>query len=148
MSVAAHHPTVVVDHAGEEVPEQALLHLYNAVREAKGHILLVSRESPARWSIDLPDLQSRLKGMVTVKIHPPDDATIGAVMLKLFRDRQISVSDEVVAYAVMRMPRTFSAARTLVDVVDREALAQNRRITVPFIRTILSNPTLFPSTDE
>ena len=144
VALAAAHPAVVLDCVDEPIAEVALLHLFNAVREEKGYLLIAAREAPARWSVKLPDLLSRLKSIPAIQIHPPDDATIAAVVTKLFRDRQISISPDVVDYAIARMPRTLSAARTLVASADREALARSRGVTVPLIRELLQDPHLFP----
>src|SRR4029077_3306306 len=40
--------------------ERALLHFHNHIAESGGHLLIVAREAPARWPIELPDLASRL----------------------------------------------------------------------------------------
>ena len=51
---------VAVEDGDRGVPERALLHLLNLARESGGHVLLTGRGPPARWSVDLPDLRSRL----------------------------------------------------------------------------------------
>ncbi len=145
VDLASAHEAVAMDCSDEPIAEEALLHLYNAVHEENGHLLIAARDAPARWPIELPDLQSRLKAMPAVQIRPPDDATIMAVVTKLFRDRQLSISSDVIDYVIARIPRTFSASRRLVDRADKEALAQNRRVTVPLIRDIISDPDLFSS---
>ena len=138
--MAASHQALALDQTNGCLHEQPLLHLYNAVREAGGHLLIVGREAPARWTIDLPDLKSRLNGMLAVQIYTPDDATMTAVLAKLFRDRQLTITPDVIDYAVTRMPRTFAASRSLVETADKEALAQGRRVTVPLVRDILNQP--------
>jgi chromosomal replication initiation ATPase DnaA len=118
--------------------EEPLLHLHNLVAERGGNLLLVGGSPPARWPIALADLSSRLRAMNTVPIAAPDDALLSAVLTKQFRDRQIAVTSEVVAYAVARMERSFAAAKSLVDALDREALAQRRRIGIPLLRDVLA----------
>lgn len=135
--LASEHSALVWDDANEVPDEQALFHLLNAVREAGKRLLIVSRTAPARWAVTLPDLKSRLAGLPAVEIGMPDDATITAVLVKLFRDRQVEVAPDLVDYIGNRVPRTFGAVQALVDQVDRQALAQNRRITVPFVRDVL-----------
>ncbi len=142
------HRAIAFDLAHGPLDEEALLHLLNAVMEASAHILLVSRESPARWSVQLPDLQSRLKAIYSVSIQAPDDATLKAVLAKLFQDRQVAIANDVIDYVVSRIPRTFAASHRLVEVADREALAQNRRITVPLIRSLLERPDIFSEKDQ
>jgi len=58
-------------------------------------------------------------------------------LVKLFRDRQLEVTPDLVDYIQKRIPRTFVAVQALAERVDRDALAQNRKITVPLVRSIL-----------
>lgn len=127
---------VVIDDLNSLRDEAALFHLYNLVREAGRHLLLASREPPARLPIRLPDLRSRLNALPAVGIGAPDDALLAAVMVKLFADRQVAVGEEVVAYLLGRIERSFAAVGEAVDALDRAALAGKRAITVPLARTI------------
>lgn len=119
--------------------ERALFHLFNAVRESKGSLLITGREPPARWSTELPDLRSRLASIPAVGIDPPDDAMMEAVLVKLFADRQLVVAPDVLSYAMRRMDRSFSAARHLVATADKESLAGKRPITIPLVKTIIGD---------
>jgi len=132
---------LVLDFAGApSVPadlEEPLLHLYNLVSEQGGNLLLTARIPPARWPVALADLSSRLRAVVAVPISAPDDELLTALLLKQFADRQLAVGTDVVAYAVARMERSFEAARTLVDTLDREAMARRKRIGLPLLREVL-----------
>jgi len=143
VAVAESNKAIAFERGFGALNEEALFHLLNAVREAKGHILIVGREPPARWNISLDDLDSRLRAITAIKIQPPDDTTLKAVLEKLFRDRQLIISTDVLDYAITRMPRTFSDCHTLVNHLDREALAQSRRITIPLVRTVLEHSDFF-----
>lgn len=123
---------------GEAVEDPAaLFHLFNAVRENGGFLLLTSREPPARWPVALPDLKSRLSAVPAVRIAAPDDAMVEAVLVKLFSDRQVTVAPEVIAYLVRHMDRSFAAMRSLVARADGLALAEKRPVTVPLVKSIL-----------
>lgn len=126
----------VVDDA-RSADEEALLHLYNLLAERQGHLLVVAGEPPARWPIALPDLRSRLVAAPAVAVGAPDDALLGSVLVKLFADRQLSVSEELIAYLLPRLERTFDAARAIVAALDAASLAAHRRITVALAREIL-----------
>ncbi len=122
---------------GSPLDERALLHLYNHIAEIGGHFLIVAHEAPARWPIDLPDLASRLAALPAVRIDPPDDRLIEALLIKLFADRQLTVPPEVVTYLTARMERSFEAVRRVVGVLDRESLARRRAVTLPLAREIV-----------
>lgn len=118
--------------------ERPVLHLYNLLTERRGHLLLVGREPPARWPIQLPDLRSRLATAPAVALLPPDDELRAAVMVKLFADRQIRVEAEVVSYLLQRLDRSFAAIGQAVAALDEAALAERRPITVPLARVVLA----------
>ncbi len=126
----------VVDEA-ERAAEAPLLHLYNLLAERRGHLLIVSRAAPARWTIALADLRSRLVASPTVAVAAPDEALIGALLVKLFADRQLAVGEEVLAYLALHLERSFAAAQRAVAALDAAALAEHRRITVPLARRVL-----------
>jgi chromosomal replication initiation ATPase DnaA len=119
------------------VPERPLLHLFNALAEKGGHLLIVSRLPPARWSLGLPDLASRLSALPAVRIDPPDDSLVEALLVKLFADRQIIVAPGVVAFLTARLERSFDALLRAVDHLDRESLARHRRVSLPLAREIV-----------
>jgi DnaA regulatory inactivator Hda len=127
---------VVVEDAdqGGGVDEIALLHLFNLLKEQDGTLLLTGRQPPGRWKIELPDLRSRLAAVPVAAIRSPDDALLQAVVVKMFHDRQLQVDPDVVTYLLPRMERSFEAARQLVERIDRQALVEQRRITIPLVK--------------
>jgi len=131
----------IVEDAERGVEEEALLHLYNLLAEARGHLLLTSRAPPARWRISLADLRSRLLAAPAVAVEAPDDALLSALLVKLFADRQLRVSAELVAFLVPRMERSFAGAARLVAALDAAALAAGRPPTLPLARSVLAAAT-------
>lgn len=122
---------------GAPEAERTLFHLYNLLAGSGGSLLLTAGEAPARWSIGLPDLASRLKAATVVEILAPDEDTLAAVLVKLFSDRQLIVPAEVLTYLLSRMERSFEAAVRIVDRIDRDALARRSPVTLPLVRAIL-----------
>ena len=125
--LAAASPAIVIDNA-ERAPERALFHLYNLMRERRGHLLLVSVSLPAHWSIALPDLASRLRAAPAVSVAPPDDELLGSIILKQLADRQLHAGAGVVHYLVSHMERSAEAARRVVAALDQRALVERREI--------------------
>lgn len=117
--------------------EEGLLHLINLLRERGGFVLLTGRRAPARWSVVLPDLRSRLSAIPAAALAAPDDALIEALLVKLFADRQLRVAPEVVRFLAARIERSFAAARAAVAALDGAALADRREITIPLARELL-----------
>jgi DnaA regulatory inactivator Hda len=132
-------PAVVLDEP-QAWAEEALLHLYNRLREAGGHLLIVSEAPPARWPVALPDLASRLASIPAVALSAPDDDLLVAVMAKQFADRGLEVNEDVLRYVASRVERSFVVAAEMVARIDRAALAQQRKVTVALARECLSSP--------
>ena len=117
--------------------EKAFLHFYNAVIEVRGSLLLIDRDPPSHWPIELPDLRSRVAAVLAVEILPPDDTLLAAVLGKLLSDRQLRVGASVIDYILPRMERSFVAAGELVEQLDRLALVEKREITIPLARRVI-----------
>ncbi len=144
MALVDRSPALALDEVdaaldGNPARQEALLHLYNVVVERRGHLLLAARAAPRHWPITLADLRSRLRAVQTAELGRPDDSLIEALLIKLFADRQVGVSAEVVRYLLPRMERSFAAAQDLVDRLDRAALGAKQAITVPLARSVLDS---------
>ncbi|MBE6452879.1 MAG: DNA replication protein [Alphaproteobacteria bacterium] len=114
--------------------EEALFHLYNMYRDEGGHILFTSQEAPARLTFHLPDLRSRLNIIPTAEIKAPDDDLLSALLVKLFMDRQITPSPEIIKYILSNMQRSFHYAGQLVQEIDNISLSRKRAISIPLIK--------------
>ena len=122
--------TVVVEDA-EQVAgkqEELLFHLHNLALASGTKLLLTAGKPPGQWGLTLPDLRSRMEATALARLDPPDDALLGAVLVKLFADRQISVPPNLIPYLVARIDRSFATARALVAALDARALARGRAI--------------------
>ncbi|MGI3183449.1 chromosomal replication initiator DnaA [Nioella aestuarii] len=134
-------PALVVEDADQvtgDIAETALFHLHNAVLGQGGRLLLTARTDPSRWRVTLPDLKSRMQQAGVLKLQGPDDALLSAVMVKLASDRQLALGPELISYAVLRMERSFVAARHLVEAIDSRSLRDKSRPTKPMIATLLA----------
>jgi chromosomal replication initiation ATPase DnaA len=149
-AVAASRPIVIDDcdvAVQSAAGQRALLQLYNLVRAAGGHALLTASKPPSAWRIGLADLSSRLNSAMVVTIDPPDDATLSAVALKLFADRQIVVDESVIAYVLSRSERSFAGVAGTVHALDKAAWIGKRPITVALAREVLTGMSACADTD-
>ena len=128
------------DRAG--VPEAALFHLLNLVRERGLSLLVTARAAPAAWSLATADLVSRLRLAPMVAIAPPDDALMRAVLVKLFADRQLAVDAPLVDWLALRLDRSLDSARRAVAALDRAGLDAGRRITRSLAADLFGDPPL------
>ena len=138
----AEHPIAVEDvqDIATDMPAQkALFHLHNLAQANGTPLLVTSDAAPNHWALTLPDLQSRMTATTITILSPPDDALLSAVLIKLFTDRQIDVTPKLIAYLLKRMDRSFDAAGTLVNALDKAALAKGGAITHKLAAQVLDN---------
>lgn len=128
---------LVFKYRGGALPEEALFHLINLVREEEAGLLILSTEAPARWRINLADLASRLRALPSCEVLPPDETLLEAVIAKRFADLELRVPQEVTRYIVTHMPRTFAAVQQVVQLLDQQSLQAKKNITLPFVRQVL-----------
>lgn len=112
----------------DTIDEIALFHLINLAREDGAHVLITARLAPSAWPVENEHLRSRLRAMPACSLGPPDDRLLAAVLAKLFADRQLTVSAALIGYLASRMERSFAAAASIVDRLDKYALSRKRRI--------------------
>ena len=117
--------------------EEALFHLHNLVLAEGRSLLLTARRPSARWGFALPDLASRMQGTTQADLDPPDDALLGAILMKLLSDRQLRPAPNLISYLVRRVDRSFQAAHDIVARLDAASLAQKRPITRALAATLL-----------
>ena len=140
VAAAAASPAIVIEDVDEVGDEEArLFHIVNAALQGPRFALLTARAAPDAWGLRTPDLLSRLRLAPLVRIGAPDLALVRAVLMKLFADRQLVVEPKVIAYIALRIERSLAAARAVVAALDREALAQGRRVTRAMAAELLSD---------
>lgn len=138
VALASDHAVVVEDvDRIDRGCEASLFHLFNLVQEARGSLLVTARSKPETWGLRTADLLSRLRLCPTVELSAPDEALLEAVIVKLFLDRQLIVDAGLIAYIALHIERSFDAARRLVDLADREALARGVPITKSLLRELV-----------
>ncbi len=123
---------------GDKKAETTLFHLYNMLKEEQKTMIITMRMAMAQSEFIIPDLASRFRAAPSVTIHAPDDMLLASVITKLFNDRQLNVSNDVISYLLSRMERSFAAAREIVGMADKMALSEKRGISIPLMRKVLA----------
>ncbi|MEW5757774.1 MAG: DnaA regulatory inactivator Hda [Pseudomonadota bacterium] len=119
--------------------EEALFHFYNRLQAAGGCLVITGETAPAGLDIRLPDLKSRLCAGIIYHLKPLDDADKLAALRQRAAQRGMEMPLEVGAYLLRRCPRDMNALFALLDRLDHASLAAQRRLTVPFVREVLSD---------
>ncbi len=129
--------SVALENAGKGINETALLHLYNFIKDNNGFLFITAEKAPLLWDLKLPDLRSRITASAAVGIDIPDDNLMKALIVKMFSDRQMTISSEALEFMIKNMERSFSEARRIVAKADSLSLAEHKGITIPVLRKVL-----------
>jgi DnaA family protein len=123
--------------AGQPIWEQALFTLHNELLELGGRLACSAQLPPAGVAFRLPDLASRLSACVVHRLQPLAEQDQALALRRRAAHRGLELPDETLLYLTRRAPRDFAALCRLLDELDTEALAAQRRLTVPFVRQVL-----------
>ncbi|MBT4521555.1 MAG: DnaA regulatory inactivator Hda [Halieaceae bacterium] len=121
----------------DESWELALFHLFNRARQHGCKLLVSGNAAPRALSVDLPDLQSRLSWGIVYQLTVPDDEVRKAILCFRADQRGLSLSVELATYIVSRAPRALGQLLALLEQLDKASLAQQRVLTIPFVKSVL-----------
>jgi len=123
--------------AGDAAWEEALFALCNQVFDANGIMLVAAAMSPRECPVNLPDLQSRLVRLPAFQVHALDEPQRVTALQLRARHRGLDLPDETASYLLSRSRRDMASLYELLDKLDDEALRAQRRLTVPFVKSVL-----------
>ena len=125
--------------AGDRAAEHALFDLYNRCKMEKSTLLFAAAAAPAQLGIGLPDLVSRLSNCTQALLKPLEDAARREAVRQRAQMRGLVLDDAVLDWLFAHAPRDLGSLSALLERIDREALAAQRRVTVPFLRQLLES---------
>jgi DnaA family protein len=125
--------------AGQRAAEHALFDLFNRCKAEATSLLFAAAQAPSHLGIALPDLLSRLSSCAQAALKPLDDAGRREVLRERADARGIVLDDAVLDWLFARTQRDLASLTALLDRLDRESLAAKRRVTVPFLRSLLAS---------
>ena len=115
--------------------ETEIFHAWNRAQE-DGYPLLLT-VSGEGWTIELPDLRSRMGAAMQLEILPPDDDMAAALMLSHAEQRGLALGEGAAAYLVPRMERSYVAIERIVAEIDRLSLERKLPATMSIWRDAL-----------
>lgn len=121
--IASENQSIVIENLTPKANAEALFHLFNLYNTEGRYMLWTAETAPSRMSFTLKDLQSRLNMLPSVEIKEPDDLMLQTLIVKLFNDRQILISPEILNFIVTNAPRSFEYIGKLVEECDNISLA-------------------------
>ena len=117
--------------------EEALFDLINRMRESGNSLLLTASASPEALDIKLPDLRSRLAWGPVFQLQAlVDDDKREALRIRAGQ-RGLELPDNVAEYLIRHYPRDLFGLFERLELLDTAAMAMQRRLTVPFVKSVL-----------
>lgn len=118
--------------------ELALFNLYNRARETGCKLLVAGNAAPRALALDLADLRSRLGWGLVYQLPRAEDEEKAAILRFRAARRGLQLPPEVAAYIVVRAPRDMDALLELLNTLDHASLAEQRALSVPFVKRALN----------
>lgn len=122
----------------EKYDEEVLFHAWNAAQDSGKPLIMVVDEVPPTWDVGLPDLRTRLAVTPVARIEQPDDGLFRSIIRLLFADRGLNIPEDCLKYIADRVERSYWMAERVVEAIDRFAIAERARLTLPTIRRALA----------
>jgi DnaA family protein len=122
---------------GELEWERVLFGLLREIQEKQGQLVVAAKAPPALLSWALPDLGSRFTAAAIFQLRELDESEQREALQLRARLRGFELPDETSRWLQRRFPRDMRTLYELLDTLDEAALIAQRRLTVPFIRSVL-----------
>lgn len=123
--------------AGDAGFERAVFGLFELLRQSGGRLVVTAAAPPGEIRFGLPDLASRLKSGGVYRLQSLDHASRLQALQIRARFRGFDLPDDTGRYLLNRMPRGPANLFRVLDTLDRAALVAQKRLTIPFVRSVL-----------
>jgi DnaA-homolog protein len=127
-----------IDHVvGKPEWERELFGVFREVDERGARLVVSAKAPPALLSWTLPDLGSRFAASAVFQLRALEDSEQQEALRLHAQARGFELPDETARWLQRRYPRDMHTLHNLLDTLDEAALVAQRRLTVPFIRSVL-----------
>lgn len=130
---------IILENIERDVNQEALFHLFNHFSECGKYMLWTAEIAPVRLNFSLKDLQSRLNILPAIEIKAPDDMMLRALIVKLFNDRQLLISPDILEYIISNTERSFAYVENLVREIDEISLAYKTTVNYKVVKKAIEN---------
>ena len=121
----------------EKRNEEELFHAWNEAQDTGRPLVMVADEVPPAWAPQLPDLKTRLAVTPIARIGHPDDILFTGLVQLHFADRGLHIPADALRFMSERLQRDYWTIERCVELVDRYAIAERARLSLPTIRKAL-----------
>jgi DnaA family protein len=124
---------------GEDAWQIAVFDLINRVKEQSNSCLVITGDQPPQQlSLELPDLISRLSWGTNFQLYSLTDQQRQQALIVKAQHRGLNMSKDVARYLVNHWQRDMPALIASLDILDEQSLQQQRKLTIPFVKSILA----------
>lgn len=123
--------------AGNPQWERSLFFLCNQALDARGTLVISASATPRECDFALADLESRLQRLPPFHIRPLADSDRAKALALRASLRGLELPVETASFLLARRQRDMASLYSLLDRLDLEALKAQRRLTIPFVKTVL-----------
>jgi DnaA family protein len=117
--------------------EEELFHLFNNIKAKQHKLLITADKPPTQLNLNLSDLKSRLSWGVVYQLHDLEDEAKLMVLQSRAKSRGLELDHAVGRFLLRRCSRNMAYLFTMLEHLDKASLAQQRKLTVPFVKQIL-----------
>lgn len=118
--------------------QEALFDLINRFRETGKRLIISANQPPTDINIQLKDLVSRLQWGPVFCLNELTDAEKCQAMQLRAESRGFELADNVANYLLNNCNRDLADLFTVLDTLDQAQLQLHRRLTIPFVKTVLA----------
>ena len=122
---------------GDMIWEEQLLKFYEDSFSTPNKILIAANDTPKGLNFLLPDLSSRFNLALIERLRPMNEDEMIKAILIHSKARGFDLPEDSAKYLINRVPRDVSVLVDMIKLLDYESLSMQRKLTIPFIKTVL-----------
>ena len=122
---------------GDMTWEEQLLKFYEDSYSTRNKILITANDTPKGLNFLLPDLSSRFNLALIERLRPMNEDEMIKAILIHSKARGFDLPEDSAKYLINRVPRDVSVLIDMINLLDYESLSMQRKLTIPFIKTVL-----------
>jgi len=117
--------------------EEALLHLYNRIRDQNHRFIVSGNHSPTGLPCHLEDLRSRLAWGLSFQVKSLSDSQKLTALIIRAKNRGLILPETVAQYLLHHRSRNLNELFNILNCLEKATLVEQRRITIPFVKSVI-----------
>ncbi len=118
--------------------QESVFNLINRARDTGMRLIFAAQLPADEINLQLKDLVSRLQWGPVFRVSGLNDAEKHRALQQRAQARGFELEDRVVMYLLNNYNRDIADLFAMLDTLDKAQLQQHRRLTLPFVKSVLS----------